>query len=370
MPRLTSLTTTAVPGLPDTHISLMPVTALVGPRGSGKSRILAAISWLLSGSPALSLSPLPPEIAVEGTLDASSRGKMVARTAISEPAGQLPRCLLLAAPERIADSDPAPAGRADLSPAEAMIAWIEERWRSGESGGVLLIEEPELDLNPLAQRYLYRVLRAYAERNQVIYSTRSASFVDAVHHMEIVRLDIGTSGLTVRRAPAELLTDDERLRLAAEFDHERGEMFFANSVVLVEGQTERQSLPVIFRSLGHDPDALGISITEVGGKGNLILAARLLDELNIPHMLVYDSDRGRPGAEENPVIARAVGSTPQIRLDPDFEGAAGIHSHDDKVLHAWARFAHMPPERIPAVFHQIVNTAVRLARRQPLQIER
>lgn len=208
-------------------------------------------------------------------------------------------------------------------------------------------------------------MRAYAERNQVIYSTRSASFVDAAHHMEIVRLDIGASGLTVRRAPAGLLTDDQRLRLAAEFDHERGEMFFANSVVLVEGQTERQSLPVIFRSLGHDPDELGISITEVGGKGNLILAARLLDELHIPHVLVYDSDRGRPGAGENPVIARAVGRTRQIRLEPDFEGAAGIHSHDDKVLHAWARFAHMPPERIPAVFHQIVNTAVRLARRQP-----
>jgi hypothetical protein len=211
MPRLTSLSTTAVPGLPDTSISLMPVTALVGPRGSGKSRILAAISWLLCGSPELSHAPLPADVRVEGSIGAKVRGRPIARTASSAPAGSLPRCLLLPARERIAASEPGPAGRADLSPSEAMAAWIEERWRSGESGGVLLIEEPELDLNPQAQRYLYRVMRAYGERNQVIYSsTRSASFVDAVHHMEIIRLDIGTTGLSVRRAPVDLLTDDRK----------------------------------------------------------------------------------------------------------------------------------------------------------------
>lgn len=123
MSRLTSLTTTAVPGLPDTRISLMPVTALVGPRGSGKSRILAAISWLLSGSPELTRSPFPSDTRVEGMLGTAPRGKPIARTGLSKPtSGQLPRCLLLPARERIADSEPTPAGRADLSPAEATIA--------------------------------------------------------------------------------------------------------------------------------------------------------------------------------------------------------------------------------------------------------
>lgn len=42
-----------VPGLRDLEIELGDVTALAGPRGSGKSRLLAAVSWLLSGAPAL-----------------------------------------------------------------------------------------------------------------------------------------------------------------------------------------------------------------------------------------------------------------------------------------------------------------------------
>ena len=71
--------------------------------------------------------------------------------------------------------------------------------------------------------------------------------------------------MAVRRAPPEVLSDEQRLRLAAEFDHERAEMFFANAVVLVEGETERQSLPIIFRSLGHDVDALGIDDAQCVG---------------------------------------------------------------------------------------------------------
>ena len=361
MTRLTSLSTTALPGLPDTRLDLLPVTALVGPRGSGKSRVLSAISWLLTGKPEPARPPLPPDFHVEGSLGTGDERVTIVRSMASAPRVTLPSCTLLTARGRLVPNGPPSPGSVGLSPAERMIGWIEDRRRAGESGRVLLIEEPELDLNPHAQRYLYRILRGYAEKNQVVYSTRSASFVDAAHHQEIVRLDID-DGFAVRRAPPELLTDAERLRLAAEFDHERSEMFFANAVVLVEGQTERQSLPVIFRALGHDPDAAGISITEVGGKGNLIIAARLLAELRIPHLLVYDSDRGRPGAIENKVIAAAVGRTPQFMLEPDFEAAAGIRSRDDKVLRAWKRFAEAPPERVPAVFRAIVETAVRLAR--------
>jgi predicted ATPase len=365
-PRLTSLRTTAVPGLPDTTIPLFPVTAIVGPRGSGKSRMLAAIAWLLTGAPALTDTHESPDLAVSADLAAADGHRKIERTPTTQPAAPLPPTILVRASSRLPPGAPPEPGQPELSPAEVVIAWLEARIRRGEEGAVALVEEPELDLNPQTQRYFYRVLRGFGERNQVIYSTRSPSFVDAVHHAEIVRLDVSDHAMAVRRAPVELLTDEQRLRLAAEFDHERAEMFFANSVVLVEGETERQALPIIFRALGEDPDALGISITEVGGKGNLVLASRLLTELNIPHLLVYDTDRGRPGAGLNRGIAAATPTTLKIWLDPDFEGAANIRHHHDKVIHAYERFAHAAPDEIPAVFHRIVATAVRLARRQPL----
>lgn len=361
MVRLTSVTVRSLAGLPDLEVVLQPLTELIGPRGSGKSRLLAAIAWLLSGNPPLadgqSLGPL-----VSAELDGSAGARSIWRDRDTEPDGSLPALTYLAARERIAPlprvARRAPAGAAL---AEQMVARIAERRLAGVEGDVLLIEEPELMLTPQQQRHLYGLLRRFAERNQVIYSTRSPAMLDAVHHHEIVRLDLSSGAMAIRRAPTEVLSDEQRVRLEAEFDHERTEMFFATGVVLVEGQTERLSLPLMFRRLGHDPDALGISIVEVGGKGNLVLAAWLLAELRIPHVIVHDTDRGRPGAQENAAIRRAAGRAPVFRLDPDFEHVARINARDDKVLAAWRRFSTMAPERIPAVFRAIIETTVALA---------
>lgn len=192
----------------------------------------------------------------------------------------------------------------------------------------------------------------------MLYSTRSPAFVDAAHHDEIVRLDLRHGRSTLRQTSPRVLSDAERVRLAAEFDHERSEMFFARSVVLVEGQTERLALPFIFRALGHDPDAEGIAIVEVGGKSNLPLAARLLRQLEIPFVVVFDADRGSASSALDAEIRRSAGPAPTIRLEPDFEAAAGIASHDDKVLHAWRRFAGAAAEAVPPALGAIVLAAV------------
>lgn len=358
--RLTSISTQGVPGLPDIETRLEPVTALVGPRGSGKSRLLAAISWLLSGAPSLMSDPPAPRVTAE--LEEPGGRRTVSRGQASFPDAPMPEVLFLAARERLPPASEATAlAGSDAASAEAMVAAIAERRLSGVEGEVLLIEEPELMLAPHQQRHFYGILRRYAERNQVIYSTRSPALLDAVHYHEILRLDLNRDGGVIRRASPELMTDEQRLRLQAEFDRERTEMFFATCVVLVEGQTERLSLPLIFRRLGHDPDALGISITEVGGKGNLPLIARVLGELGIPHVVVYDSDRGRAAAQENAAIRLAIGHAPAFALDPDFEAVAGIRDRDDKVLAAWKRLSKLPPERIPDELQQIVATAVDLA---------
>ncbi len=364
--RLTRMRTFNVPGLTDLDIELQPLTALIGPRGSGKSRLLAALAWLLTGGPVLGAPIGAPGAAgatkVSAEIYVRGRRRWIERVEGAAPSGDLPSALLLTARERLSPlPGVAPAQISDASQAEALADLIAQRTAHGNSE-ILLIEEPELMLTPQQQRYLYESLRAHGRRGQVVYSTRSPAMLDAVHHNEIVRLDLTAAGLAVRRAPHELLTDEERLRLAAEFDHERAEMFFATAVVLVEGQTERQSLPIIFRTLGHDPDRLGISIVEMGGKGNLVLGARLLAQMRIPHVIVHDSDRGRAGAIENAAIRQSAGEALVFVLDPDFEAVAGIRSHDDKVLHAWQHFRHVPAGRVPEIFRQIVETTVRLAR--------
>ncbi len=350
-------------GLPDLDLGLYPMTALIGPRGIGKSSLLLAVAWLLGGSSEADRALGGGTVSAE-LVDGAGTARSISRGPDAEPAADapLPPVTFLTASQRVpAPLDAPPGSRSDAAAAEEMVAMIAKRRLAGAEGEVLLIEEPELMLTPQQQRHLYGVLRRYSEKNQVIYSTRAPALLDATYFHEIVRMDRTSAGTRIRRAPVELLNDYQRLRLDAEFDHERTEMFFATAVLLVEGQTERLSMPLIFRRLGHDPDALGISIIEVGGKGNLTLVARVLAEMRIPHVIVFDSDRGRHAATDNAEIRREAGEAPVFELRPDFEGEAGIKSYEDKVFDAWKRFSKIDPESIPDVFKKIVETTVRLA---------
>jgi predicted ATPase len=374
-------------GLPDVAIELGDMTALIGTRGSGKSQLLAAISWLIDGQPMPGTRPGATQLRVAGVLGGvggwggagteqhiERRLDESGERATDLPGGWRLRCTFLRAADRLGPAMEVgsgevgarvagriEAGTTDAAAAEALIWAVESALRDGHGGEILLIEEPELLLTPQAQRYLYGLLRRFAEAgNQVVYSTWSPAFVDAAHHEEIVRLDPRAGGTVVRRTDPGTLSDLERVRIQAEFDHERSEMFFAEKVVLVEGQTERLSLPFIFRAMGHDPDAEGIAIVEMGGKGNLPLAARLLVQLAIPFVVVFDGDSGSDSAALDAQIRAAAAGAPTVRFVPDFEGAAGIASHDDKVLHAWQRFAGASPEVIPAPLAEVVQVTVGL----------
>lgn len=375
---LARVSVAGVTGLPELDLDLGPLTALVGPRGSGKSQLLSSIAWLITGRPRIVGSADRRAPCVSGDLRIDGRITPIARMpgarlsfgSVPHAKPVLPACTFLRARDRL--GRPTTSGgmvgarlariadepTSDAVAAEALLSVVEACCQESLAGEILLLEEPELLLTPQAQRYLYGLLRRFAEGgNQVLYSTRSPTFVDAAHHDEIVRLDLRRGRRSIRRTSPHTLTDAERVRLAAEFDHERSEMFFARSVVLVEGQTEQLSLPFIFRALGHDPDAEGIAIVEVGGKSNLPLAARLLRELEIPFIVVFDADRGAASAALDAEIQRSAGPAPIIRLEPDFEAAAGIASHDDKVFHAWRRFATASADHVPPALAQVVRAA-------------
>jgi predicted ATPase len=377
-----------VAGLPELELDLGPLTALVGPRGSGKSQLLSSIAWLITGRPRIAASTDRRAIRVSGDLHIDGRITPIVRRQgaglsfgwARDAASVLPACTFLRAGDRL--GRPTTSGgtvgarlariadgpTSDAVAAEALVSVVEACCQECLAGEILLLEEPELLLTPQAQRYLYRLVRRFAEGgNQVLYSTRSPAFVDAARHDEILRLDLRRGRRSLRRTSPQTLSDAERVRLAAEFDHERSEMFFARSVVLVEGQTERLSLPFIFRALGHDPDAEGIAIVEVGGKSNLPIAARILRDLEIPFVVVFDADRGTASTALDAQIRRSVGPAPIIRLEPDFEAAAGIASHDEKVYHAWRRFAAATPDAIPPALASIVAATAGLGAEPPEQ---
>lgn len=77
-------------------------------------------------------------------------------------------------------------------------------------------------------------------------------------------------------------------------------------------------------------------------------------------MIVFDSDRGGPGEQLKDGIAVVAAGAPAIAMDPDFEAVAGIASHDDKVLHAWQRFAAADRAAVPGLLTEVVRQAVGL----------
>jgi hypothetical protein len=362
------------------------VCALVGEASTGKSNVLAAL-WLLlePGAPAPSVTDAfvggGGGIDIRATLADGSVVAFEARPPGSPRRfGAAPDVAFLPAELR-ADALVATGGAAivcvlrgvvvddGLGSSEAavgLVTALEACCRQRLTGSILLIDEPELYLRPQAQRYLYRLLRAFAELgNQVIYSTHSPAFLSVARLEELAfveRLDGGTT--VVQREP---LPPDENFQALAEFDAERSELFLARAALLVEGRTEKIVFPYVFRALGYDADREAISIVECGGKSSMVVVARVAAAAGVPFVVVYDRDApaGRkPIVAEravNAALAAVVPPEHRVELAPDFEAVAGLHARSHKPGHAWQRFVNAEAVDVPAPLVEAVERVISAA---------
>jgi predicted ATP-dependent endonuclease of OLD family len=232
---------------------------------------------------------------------------------------------------------------------------------------VLLIEEPELFLRPQAQRYLYRLLRTFAEAgNQVLYSTHAPAFLNVGRLDELALVDWDEDAGTTIVHP-DPLPADESFRAFSELDAERSELFLARAVLLVEGRTEKLAFPFVFRALGIDPDRDGISIVECGGKPNMLLFARICEAARVPYVVVHDRDAA-PGRKPirgervlNAQIASLAGTERTVVLAPDFEAIAGLRGRSRKPARAWERFSSIEGGPVPAPLRLAIERVVAAA---------
>ena len=367
------------------------VCALVGGPSVGKSNVLAAIWTLLQqGRPA----PLPGDVStgdakgirLAATLADDDRIVLdvhppaaAASSGRSVPVLFLPASLrsdrLVAEPtlevsaSRIARTYFAGAGPASsAAPAVALVGALESLCEAGEHGLVMLVEEPELFLRPQAQRYLYRLLRAFAENgNQVLYSTHEPAFLNVGRLDELALVEHSPEHGTSIIQPEPLAADDS-FRAVSELDAARAELLLARAVLLVEGRTEKLVFPCIFRALGYDVDREAITIVDCGGKPNMAIFIRICRAARIPCLAVHDSDarpRRRPSRPKqglNAEIARLAGPGRVVMLSPDFEAVARLHGQHHKPERAWKRFSTIEPDQIPHKLRQVVERVVELAR--------
>lgn len=224
---------------------------------------------------------------------------------------------------------------------------------AGEAGLVMIIEEPEAHLHPLAQQWLSRKLHSMSEDGvQVVVTTHSPAFLDLAH----------VEGIACSRKPGEMNStsvvqhdtaslvehcrglgagkaDVESLRgfYSASATEELKSGLFARACVVVEGPTEALALPLLLLACGVDVLKAGIAVVSAGGIGSIGRWVRLYSAYGIPTFAVFDADSrddsdgmkradllaslgedpGRWVALEDPLVA----SDAYAVMNPDFEGA-------------------------------------------------
>lgn len=163
---------------------------------------------------------------------------------------------------------------------------------------ILLIEEPESFLHPPVIRAAREALYSLAEvpEWQVLATTHSPVFIDVSKpHTTIVRVaregNQRTRLFSTDRASFSE-EDRENLRMIRSCHPTVTEFFFADHVVLVEGETEHAVLNVLL-SRSTDAAALRACVVNCLGKANLPLFQRILNQFGTPYTVVHDSDAPR-----------------------------------------------------------------------------
>lgn len=167
---------------------------------------------------------------------------------------------------------------------------------------VLSLEEPESHLHPQAQRALFSHIKRVT--GQRIVSTHSPYFAGQAP-LEDLRLFFKSNGKTiVTQLDITPLKPDDLRKLQETVIETRGDILFSRGVVLFEGQTEEQALPIYAtRYWGASIHELGFCFVRVNGT-DYFPFIWLLKELRIPWYVFSDGELG-PVAELDKALKKA-----------------------------------------------------------------
>lgn len=219
---------------------------------------------------------------------------------------------------------------------------------------VLVIEEPELYQHPTRAKHLAGLLssiskggfRGVAASVQVIYATHSPYFVGADRigqmrmlrkvdggrdkpkttrvwrtDMDSIRKRLADAGATRRTDPGRLEHDFDRILTPL-----MSEGFFADTVVLVEGETDRIAVMMAAEMLGTPLDERGVAVIPCGSKDGLRGPLGMFKELGVRTYVVWDGDNNRENEKKNNARLLSLLGMPRDEIDA---GAwLGATTHD------------------------------------------
>ena len=150
------------------------------------------------------------------------------------------------------------------------------------------IEEPEAHLHPHQQRKLAEYL-INTLKGQVFITTHSPQIASEFSANSIVRLLVDQKSTIAASDGCSKIISDSITNFGHRLNIIASEAFFANAVLLVEGQSEILFYKVLARELGIDLDRLNISILMADGIGFKVFV-EILQALGIEWVLRTDND--------------------------------------------------------------------------------
>lgn len=159
---------------------------------------------------------------------------------------------------------------------------------------LILFEEPELYLHPEATFALREQLYSLVKDSpyQILCATHSPLMIDtSKQHSSLVRLVKGDEAITrTYQVMFDIFEGEEKdyLQMINRFNPHICEAFYADEVVLVEGDTEA----IIYRELisRYYADERNIFILNTGSKANMVFYQKILTHFGIKHVIVHDVD--------------------------------------------------------------------------------
>lgn len=155
---------------------------------------------------------------------------------------------------------------------------------------IIAVEEPEAHLHPNAIRAVWQLLEGLP--GQKIVATHSGDILSEVPLESLRRMNQQGTVTECAAIPANLLTTEESRKFNHHVRRNRGELLFARTWVLVEGETDVSVLAECAEILDIGFHRLGIRIVECSQAGGPGIFIKVADSLGINWHVVVDGDDG------------------------------------------------------------------------------
>ncbi|MGL5055205.1 MAG: ATP-dependent nuclease [Fusobacteriaceae bacterium] len=155
----------------------------------------------------------------------------------------------------------------------------------------IFLENPEIFLNPQEEREYYDILIKLSNLGvYIVIETHSSRFVGLKQYPSITIAQLQRNQSDFFQFKGKLFSGDEIKNFNMNYwiNTDRGELFFAKKVILVEGQTDKMVLSYIAKLLKifkYD-----YTIVECGSKSLIPQFSKLCNSFRIPYVAVYDKD--------------------------------------------------------------------------------